>query len=103
MANMTIHQYLHKTIANNNLVLRGIIETDENLFVVEADFNKTWLKIYECVEGRRDSFVIDDNGDLISTCSDRVTENWDEQDWSGIKWYVKEPIPYHMKHFNFPY
>lgn len=85
---MTTLNPLTNQVASCGNYLIGAVKVNEQEYRIEADLEKTWLSVIDA-EGRQESFLIDEDGDVVSNSGECVTGDWSNEDWKQLTAYAK--------------
>lgn len=85
---MTTLKPLTNQVTSCGNFLIGAVKVNEQEYRIEADLEKTWLSIIDG-EGRQESCLIDEDGDVVSDSGECVTEDWSDEDWRHLTTYAK--------------
>lgn len=85
---MTTLKPLKNQVTSMGSFLIGEVKVNEQDFRIEADAEKTWLSIIDG-EGRQESCLIDEDGDVVSDSGECVTGEWSDEDWKQLTAYAK--------------
>lgn len=80
---MKIITPLKKTVTSCGTYLIGHVEVNGKQYRLEADIDLTWLNIIDD-DGRQESCLIDEEGNVISDSGEYITQDWTDVDWKSL-------------------